>query len=127
MYGYKENMPNYKETTGEAVSWRRAKQVTVYNPVNASAQKRIVFIEEDVVSLGETVLTKDAGFCETVFNKDSLINLRDPNTGELTGNTISQGIIYQALYSLYMSSAEARDAGNSLSMSPIITAFNTNT
>ena len=102
-------MANYKETTGAGVSWRRAKQVIINNPLEATTSKQIMFIEEDVVSLENNIFKKDAGFVSTNYDKDYLISLRNPETGEKTGTTISQSIIYQALYSLYLDIAEARD------------------
>ena len=102
-------MANYKEVKGSGTSWRRAKQVIINNPLETNTGKQIMFIEEDVVSLDGNVFKKDVGFVSTNYNKDYIINLRDPATGERTGTTISQSVIYQALYSLYLDIAENRD------------------
>ena len=100
-------MANYKETTGTATGWRRAKQVVINNPYQD--QKNILFFEEDIAILDEKVFKSESGMLRANYDPTKLIGLRNPDTGELTGNTISQGLVYQALYSLYISLAEARD------------------
>lgn len=100
-------MANYKETTGTATGWRRAKQVVINNPYQD--QKNILFFEEDIAILDEKVFKSESGMLKATYDPTKLIGLRNPDTGELTGSTISQGLVYQALYSLYISLAEARD------------------
>lgn len=102
-------MANYKETTGTATSWRRSNQVIIKNPLG-SATKSIMFSEEDVVTVnGTTYKSEIPGVLIAEYNKDALIQLRDPATGEATGNAIPQQLVYQALYSLYLTTAEYRD------------------
>lgn len=101
-------MANYKETTSMATGWRRAKQVIINNPYEE--QKSIVFFEEDIAVLDGKVFKSESGVLKTIYDPAQVIGLRDPQTGELTGNTIPQSLVYQALYSLYLSLAESRDA-----------------
>ena len=100
-------MANYKETTGTGTSWKRARQVIINN--NYSGTKNIMFFEEDIAELGGNVFRTDAGLVTTTFDAEAIIPLRDPETGERTGNVISQALVYQALYSLYLDLAESRD------------------
>jgi hypothetical protein len=109
VFGYKDkNMSNYRETTAESTFWRRAYQVVINNPLE-EIPKDILFFEEDVVSVDSTVITNKAGFIRTNYDKTAFINLRDPETGEPTGNLIPQSQVYQALYTMYIDAAIARD------------------
>lgn len=101
-------MANYKEQTGSGTSWTRAKQVIINNNYNST--KNILFFEEDIATVGDKVFQSSAGMVTAAFDPEYLINLRDPQTGEKTGNVIPQSVIYQAIYSLYLDLAEARDA-----------------
>lgn len=101
-------MSNYKETTETGTAWRRARQVLIKNDYD-SPQKTIIFTEEDIVSIGDRVIKTDAGMLVATYAPENLISLRDPNTGEKTGNVILQSLVYQALYSLYLETAENRD------------------
>jgi hypothetical protein len=101
-------MANYKETTGSASMWRRCKQVIINNAYQAT--KQIMFMEEDIVVLDGRIIKNQSGTVFADYIPDYLINLRDPATGEKTGNTIPESLVYQALYSLYLDMAENRDA-----------------
>ena len=105
-------MANYQETTSSSTSWKRANQVIIYNPLGEDTTKLIRFFEENVVVAGDSTFQVQAGNLATLYNPDYLISLRDPATGEKTGNVIKQSLVYQALYSLYLDAAEARDAGS---------------
>ena len=100
-------MSNYQETTGSGTAWRRAKQVIINN--NYVGPKNVMFFEEDVVLLGDKVFKTEAGMVSSDFDPTYLIQLRDPETGEKTGNVISQAMLYQALSSFYIDLAEKRD------------------
>jgi len=102
-------MANYKQTTGPATAWTRANRVMILNPFEANIPKQISFFEETVVQVDDTVIKSDSGYCSTYFSADKLLELRDPQTGEKTGETILQSKIYQAIYSLYLDTAENRD------------------
>ena len=100
-------MANYNEQTGSGTSWTRAKQVIINNNYNTT--KNIVFFEEDIATVGDKVFQSNAGMLTAQFNPQGIINLRDLQTGERTGNVVSQALVYQAIYSLYLDLAEARD------------------
>lgn len=101
-------MANYKETTGSGTAWKRARQVLISNDLN-NPEKTILFFEEDVATIGDKQIKADSRLIQTVFDPEASISLRDPTTGEYTGNTVSQYLVYQALYSLYLNLAEAQD------------------
>jgi len=102
-------MTNYKETTGSGSSWTRANRVMILNPLEDSVAKQISFFEETVAKVGDTTIKADSGYCNTYYTADKLIELINPETGETTGETITQGKVYQAIYSLYLAAAKARD------------------
>lgn len=104
-------MANYQETTSPSTTWKRANQVIINNPLGSNTPKLIRFFEETVVVVGENTFQASAGNVSTLYKPDSVINLRDPATGQKTGNVVNQSLVYQALYSLYLDIAEARDAG----------------
>jgi len=103
-------MPNYNQTTGSATSWTRSNRVMILNPLEADIPKQILFFEEKVVQVDSNTFKSDSGYVTTNFLSDQVIELRNPQTGEKTGETIQQSKVYQAIYSLYLSTAEARDA-----------------
>lgn len=111
-------MANYRETTAEGTSWRRAKQVAIYNPLEAIASKDILFFEEDVVVIGDKTFHTDSGIVKAVYDPEGVVQLRNPQTGELTGDTIEQKVVYQALFSMYLDAAEARDAPTIMQLTP---------
>jgi hypothetical protein len=111
-------MANYREATAEGTSWRRAKQVAIYNPLEANAVKDILFFEEDVATIGDRVFHTDSGIIKIAYNPDGVIELMNPETNLPTGKTILQKEVYQALFSLYLAAAEARDAPSIMQLTP---------
>lgn len=100
-------MANYKETTGQATAWKRCKLVTINN--DYSGTKRLMFVEEDIIKLDDKYASKDGRLLFTNYDSQKLITLRDPSSGEATGEVISEELIYKALYSLYIELAQAKD------------------
>lgn len=102
-------MANYKETTGSGSVWTRANRAMILNPLEANIPKQISFFEETVAQFNDTIIKSDSGYVSAYYSPNGLIELRDPATGEKTGETIVQSKVYQALYSLYLAAAEDRD------------------
>ena len=102
-------MPNYNQTTGSATSWTRANRVMILNPLEADIPKQILFFEEKVVQVDNNTFKSDSGYVTTNFLSDQVIELLNPQTGEKTGETIQQSKVYQAIYSMYIAAAQARD------------------
>ena len=114
-------MANYNESNVSGTLWQRCRTVTITNPLagtetdphtGEAAGPIAYFQEQEVVSLpGGRLIIKDIGGCKKAFSAQAQIALRDPATGELTGETYSHAALYAVLYSLYMQTALERDAG----------------
>ena len=100
-------MADYKETTISGNSWTRCNKIEIDN--THGRIPTINFWEETRMSFdGESVgITKGDIF--TRFTPDDVIELRNPETMEKTGQTITQSELYAILYSVYIQEAFARD------------------
>ena len=101
-------MAQYNESTASGTTWTRCDQIVIRNPF-AGLEKSATFSEENVAVIGEKILMSRAGFLNKVFNPSEVIELRDPITGETTGETVTHQELYNILYSLYIQTATARD------------------
>jgi hypothetical protein len=101
-------MANYKETAVTATQWRRAIAINIRNVYQSVP--RMAIEEEDVLAMpdGRLIFTP-AGSLVSLFDPSRTIPLRDPATGELTGEEVSEAFLQQLLYSLYMREALERD------------------
>lgn len=104
-------MANYQESTATATSWIRCRSVSIENPIGGTPSAS--FVEHKVVQLGGHTVEQFVGILPSTFNPTASIPLRDPETGGLTGDSVTQAHLYQILYSLYMQAALDRDAGQS--------------
>jgi len=106
-------MPDYRESTASAKSWRRACGATIYNPLPGQAAPRIVFDEVDVVAVAGRVIAAQQVFgsdpVAVEFDPAGEFPLVNPATGEATGQTMTHAQLHTALHSLYMAAAKARD------------------
>ncbi len=101
-------MPDYKEAAITGTAWQRCHQIVIDNPRNAVPSVR--FDEESVLALADhTEMRRTVGTLALDFDPATPIPLRDPATGELTGETSSYGAAYVLLYSAYLAAATARD------------------
>ena len=104
-------MSNYKETSVTGSEYVRCKEIVIRNPLNSVPS--IQYIEEQATILGaDKVITQPLGMVSETFDPATVIELRDPQTNELTGATITHGEMYQMLYSAYIQVALQRDAQN---------------
>ena len=103
-------MPNYKQSTVAGTTWKRCHQVVLDNPLGVVPTIR--FDEQEVLAIdGRAVeIKRSAGSLSLPFDAAQPIALRDPDTGELTGDTSTYGAVYALVYSAYMAAADARDA-----------------
>lgn len=101
-------MPDYKQATTAATTWQRCNQIVIDNPRQGAPSVR--FDEETVtaMALGDEI-RRPVGTLSLPFDPAQPIPLRDPATGELTGQTSSYGAAYVLLFSAYMAAAQARD------------------
>ena len=99
---------DYREATVMGQSWQRCNQIVIENPHKGAPVVR--FDEERVLALqtGRDVRTP-AGSLALPFDPSKIIPLRDPATGELTGEVASYGMAYVLLYSAYLAAATERD------------------
>lgn len=103
-------MSNYKETQIAGTRWTRCGVIQIVNPYQRTPA--IQFAEECVTSLGEDEepMIHARGGITVPFDPAKEIALRDPDTGELTGQIATYGDVYVLMYSAYMDAATARDA-----------------
>ena len=101
-------MPDYKESTVSGTSWQRCHTVTVHNQL--SQTPRIEFQEEKVINIDGTSIPQWVGGCTKDFSAAESFPILDPATNVPTGQTLTHGELYVALYSLYMQTAAERDA-----------------
>lgn len=100
-------MSNYQQTEAPGTAWRRCHKVILDNPINGT--RSALFLEQEVAVVGDRTIASEAGHCQSSFDPSAYVFLRDIETGELTGDYVTQGYIYQLLHSLYLGVAENRD------------------
>jgi hypothetical protein len=102
-------MSDYRESTLSGTSWTRARSLYLENPFNSAPS--VLIREEEILNLGDRQISQPAGEINlTITDMTELVPLRNPETGELTGDSIAVGTVYQALYSFYWAKALERDA-----------------
>jgi hypothetical protein len=98
----------YKQTDVTGAAWQRCHQIVIDNPLNATPLIR--FDEQRIVTAAGAASTTPLGSLTAPFDPAAEIPLIDPQMGEPTGETVTHGALYAALYSAYMQQALARDA-----------------
>jgi hypothetical protein len=103
-------MADYKEQTVSGTSWQRSWQIVMGNPLGGLPTVR--YDEEQVINLDSEQIRKsvDGGGIGYTIDPFAEIELRDTDTLEKTGETISVSLIHQALFSDYLNRAETRDS-----------------
>ena len=101
-------MPDYKQAILSGIAWQRCRQVVIENERGSTPTVR--FDEEEVIAMQDgREIKRSVGSVALAFDPSKEIPLRDPATGELTGETSSFGAAYALLYSAYLDAAQARD------------------
>jgi len=100
-------MANYQQTEAPGTAWRRCHKVILDNPVNGA--RSALFLEQEVATVGDRTIASEVGHCQSGFDPESLVFVRNPETGEPTGEYVTQGYVYLLLHSLYLAVAENRD------------------
>lgn len=104
-------MPDYKETNITGRQYQRCSGIFIDNPRGGA---QTVSMQEEVVAIvGDKTFSKTAPGLSFAFDPDEIIELRDSETGELTGSTMTGREIYAAIYSIYIQRANARDLAQS--------------
>ena len=102
-------MSDYRETSLTGTSWTRARGMYFENPYLGNPS--VLIREEEILNLGDRQISQPAGEINlTISDMSELFTLRNPANGELTGDSIAVGTVYQALYSFYWMKALERDA-----------------
>lgn len=101
-------MSDYKAKQVIGNQWQRCNVVHIDNPHNGTPM--VTFAEQEIAEVDGAVFSTQLGQIVFPFDPAATINLRDPGTGELTGQTATGAALYAALYSLYIQSALERDA-----------------
>lgn len=104
-------MSNYMEQSVTGIEWRRAKRVVINNPLDGTREAR--FDEESVLRTDSGLTVHQPhGYLSMPYDESAVIDIYDPETGQPTGQTITQGEAYGILFSAYMTAAVARDAAH---------------
>jgi hypothetical protein len=103
-------MADYNEQTVSGTAWQRAWQIVIANPLGGIPTVR--YDEEQVINLDSEQIRKavDGGGIGYTIDPAGTIALRDPETLELTGETVPVALVHQALFSDYINRATARDS-----------------
>jgi hypothetical protein len=105
-------MADYKEQTVSGTSWQRAWQITIANTLGGPPS--VCYNEESVINLTDGQIRQMLGSINYVVDPLGIIELRDPETLELTGETIPVATVHVALLSDYINRAQARDSATVL-------------
>lgn len=102
-------MPEYLESSVSGLSWRRASQLSFFNPSDKPPYVEIA--EEDVVRVGDKITAKPAaGITKVVTDLTPVFQLRNPQTNEVIPDAYANyEQLYVLLFSLYWHLAEERD------------------
>lgn len=102
---------NYQHSTVAGESWVRAKRIVIENELGKSP--KIKFVEEKVVNTDNgDKFSKDKGVLDVNATDElmtEMVEIKDPVTGEPTGESVSFGHIYTLLKSTYLHFSHLRD------------------
>ena len=101
---------NYNETNVSGQSWNRCFKIEITNPYNG--QQECKLFEEEIFSVGDKNVSTLTRILSPQIDMSSVINLINPMTGEPIGASITHQDLYIALFSLYINTAKAKDAGD---------------
>lgn len=98
---------NFQETVVAGTEWTRTRSLLISNhygeqPVMHVEMERVLLVEGM-----EKPIVKDTQRLQVPFVPNTHVQLRDPETGELTGQSVSHEYVYQILYSVAMQAAMA--------------------
>lgn len=88
--------------------WQRYNEAKINSPADAGT--KITFYEETVVNVSGQLIGKSLTSCTAYIETGKPIPVIDTTTNQPTGETITQDKLMQYIYSLYIQTAEERDA-----------------
>lgn len=100
-------MADYKETNVSGKSWQRAQLVIISN--HLGQVPTVTYHEEEYLVFETGTIQRPTTQLSYTIDPTAEIALRDPETLELTGNTIPVALVHQALFSDYINRALERD------------------
>lgn len=100
-------MANYKETAISGSEYQRCCEIHIINPVGKTPS--VEFKEQKIAVVGDNSIETPVGSIVISFDPAKIIELRDPQTGDLTGATTTFAEVYTILYSAYIQEALVRD------------------
>lgn len=101
-------MADYNESTVSGSSWQRTFRIVIDNP--HGLPPTINYSEEKVVAVnGSPAIKQYVGDLTGPIDLSGTIALRDPDTLELTGETVPIALVHLALFSDYINRAVDRD------------------
>lgn len=103
-------MPDYQEQTISGSTYQRCNRIVIENPRDSAPA--VTFIEEKIIVAGDTTIAIPAGNFAIAIDPTESIALRNPETWELTGTTITLGELYAGIASVYWQKALERDAAS---------------
>lgn len=102
-------MADYKGVTQTVQKWQRCYRIVAERP--RAGTMRMEFLEEAVRATdGKEDEAVVVSGCSLDFKPAEVIELRNPNTGNLLNKTMTQAELYVLLYSAYRHAADLRDA-----------------
>lgn len=101
-------MPDYKQSDISGTTWQRCYQVVLDNPLGGVPTVR--FDEQEVLSIDGREMRRPRGTLSLPYDPTRVIALRNPETGELTGESTTYAQAYELIYSAYITAGMARDA-----------------
>jgi hypothetical protein len=103
-------MTDYAEQQVAGTEWTRCHQVVIDNRIGAAPlatfHEQRALRRED----GSILRVAPRGLVELPYDPAMAIAIRDPATGEETGQSITGADLYAMIYSAYLHAALARDA-----------------
>ncbi len=100
-------MADYKETTVNGTAWQRAQLIIMSN--HLGQLPTVTYQEEAILKFEDGNIQKPLGQLSYTIDPLAVIELRDVETLELTGETIPVALVHQALFSDYLNRAYERD------------------
>jgi hypothetical protein len=98
-----DKMTDLSQTAVVGNSWIRTNKIGVDNPINGTPE--ITYQVERAYNFPDGVITKSLPEIKRVFDSSKVVAVRNPQTGELTGGTITLGEIYALIYSAFWQDA----------------------
>jgi len=100
-------MANYNEIDVTGTEYQRCFSAVINNVLGQTPE--IIFKEEKVLNLNSGKMLMGCGYCSLSYSADATFPILDLTTDNPTGQTMTHAQLYQALYSLYVQTANARD------------------